>query len=178
MVRLLLMCLVLGGCAAGETAPILAMPSDAMRRSLLADLMVQPAVQMQTGTTGVVVVEYDVAADGRVQPGIVTYASPKGMFEKRARHDLSQWSIRPVPSRREGRRVRLEYRADGDGDVVLRSLAPAAGDCDALGFVIDTRPDQKWAMVSCSYTMQGRLDKRAATGWRWTAERTPTVLPR
>lgn len=154
------------GCRAADSPTAIAMPSDYHRRQMLPELEVRPAVSAaDRDVEATVVVQYDLTEEGRVADARVLYSLPRGRFDHRALNDLNQWQIKPVPTRRHRRKIRLFYQSESGGPQLL-GLRPGRGDCDAQSWIHTETATRRWVLVSCSDAVVGRIDMQGLVGWR------------
>ena len=90
-----------------------------------ADLVYPPAAQAD-GIEGLVVVRYDVTAEGRVQNAVVVDSQPPDVFEQAALAAVRSWIFRPQLSQGEavpalGRVSEVRFQI-GDGEAYSRLL--------------------------------------------------------
>ncbi len=160
------------GCQTVELPARLALPSDAYRSQRLANVAVRPTTASHAapgpGTQGIVVMGFDLTADGRVSNPEVLFAHPAGRFDRLAQREVWQWRLHPVPAQREDRKVRLSFRStivDGGERIEVTAAMPAAFDCDEESYV-ERGGGGRWVLMSCGEILAGRTDRQGVVGWR------------
>ncbi|MEL7028187.1 MAG: TonB family protein [Pseudomonadota bacterium] len=78
-----------------------------------------PSKALARGIEGVVIVEFDIAADGSVMNAVVIDAEPAGYFERAALNAVAQWKYRPQtrdgrPSVTRGVQVSINFTIAGE----------------------------------------------------------------